>query len=119
MLASWRYTVAILRSEHPQILQKLYPVLAVALALRVFGAALEIEDSGSGNSAAERRRVFTPFYRAAAAQEANPGGSGLGLAIVQDIAVLHGAQLELSDSAGGQGLNIIVRFPPAAGPEDK
>ncbi|MDP3842682.1 MAG: sensor histidine kinase [Oxalobacteraceae bacterium] len=86
------------------------------VALRVSGAAhatLEVEDSGSGIPEAERSTVFTPFYRASGALEANPGGSGLGLAIVHDIAVLHGARLELSDGAGGQGLNIMVRFPPA------
>lgn len=86
------------------------------VSLRVSGAAhatLEVEDSGSGIPEAERSTVFTPFYRASGALEANPGGSGLGLAIVHDIALLHGARLELTDGAGGQGLNIIVRFPPA------
>ena len=87
------------------------------VSLRVFGTGqptLEVEDSGSGIPQAERSHVFAPFYRATAALEANPGGSGLGLAIVQDIAKLHGAQLELADGAGGQGLNIIVRFSPRA-----
>lgn len=93
-----------------------YTPLGGRVSLRVFGAAqatLEVEDSGSGIPAAERSTVFTPFYRASGALEANPGGSGLGLAIVHDIALLHGAQLELTDGTGGQGLNIIVRFPPA------
>jgi two-component system sensor histidine kinase TctE len=87
------------------------------VSLRVFGTGqptLEVEDSGSGIPQAERSHVFAPFYRATAALEANPGGSGLGLAIVQDITKLHGARLELADGAGGQGLNIIVRFSPRA-----
>ncbi|MEO8408808.1 MAG: HAMP domain-containing sensor histidine kinase, partial [Oxalobacteraceae bacterium] len=94
-----------------------YTPLGGRVSLRVCGAAqptLEVEDSGSGIPQAERSNVFAPFYRATAALETNPGGSGLGLAIVQDIANLHGARLELADGAGGQGLNIIVRFPPRA-----
>ncbi|MES2116207.1 MAG: sensor histidine kinase N-terminal domain-containing protein, partial [Pseudomonadota bacterium] len=62
------------------------------------GATLEVEDSGPGIAAAEREKVFAPFYRAAATMERNPGGAGLGLAIVRDIAVLHGATLTLADA---------------------
>ncbi|NMM26979.1 MAG: sensor histidine kinase [Glaciimonas sp.] len=95
-----------------------YTPIGGRVSLRVYGVAqptLEVEDSGSGIPLAERSNVFTPFYRASAALEANPGGSGLGLAIVQDIAILHGAQLELADGADGQGLRIIVRFSPHTG----
>ncbi len=77
------------------------------------GGRLEVEDSGSGIAAAERERVFAPFYRAAAAHEINPGGAGLGLTIVRDIATLHGARIELADGAGGRGLKVAVHFPPA------
>lgn len=72
---------------------------------------LEVEDSGPGIPAAERERVFAPFYRASSAQQANAGGSGLGLTIVRDIAALHGARIELADGANGCGLKVIVRFP--------
>ena len=71
---------------------------------------LEVEDSGPGIAAAERERVFAPFYRAAATLERNPGGHGLGLAIVRDIATLHGATIQLDDAAGGQGLKIRIIF---------
>ena len=81
------------------------------------GAELRIEDSGPGVAAAERERVFAPFYRAAAALDQNPGGAGLGLAIVRDIAALHGAEVSLADGPGGRGLALTVRFPgPAAAP---
>jgi two-component system sensor histidine kinase TctE len=72
---------------------------------------LEVEDSGAGIAPADRERVFAPFYRAATAQQINPGGAGLGLAIVGDIALLHGAELALADGAGRCGLKVIVRFP--------
>ncbi|UMR30548.1 sensor histidine kinase [Massilia sp. MB5] len=75
------------------------------------GAMLEVEDSGPGIPAAEREKVFSPFYRASAALETNPGGAGLGLAIVRDIAELHRASLELDDAASGSGLLIRLRFP--------
>ena len=75
------------------------------------GVVLEVEDSGHGIAAAERERVFAPFYRAAATLERNPGGAGLGLAIVRDIATLHGASITLDDAGGGQGLKVTVAFP--------
>jgi len=88
-----------------------------AVALRVFensvAVTLEVEDSGHGIPAAERERVFAPFYRAAATLERNPGGAGLGLAIVHDIATLHGASVTLGDAASGQGLKVTAIFPRA------
>jgi len=66
------------------------------------GAALQVEDSGSGIPEHERERVFAPFYRASSTLERNPGGAGLGLAIVRDIAAL-------SEGAGG-GLTATLTF---------
>lgn len=92
-----------------------YTPLGGSLALTVHeddsGVVLEVSDSGPGIAAAERERVFAPFYRAAATLERNPGGAGLGLAIVQDIATLHGATITLGDTPGG-GLLVAVRFAP-------
>jgi two-component system sensor histidine kinase TctE len=90
---------------------------SVLLAVRqsAHGVLLEVQDSGPGISLAERDKVFTPFYRAAATMEANPSGTGLGLAIVRDIASLHGAEVTLGTAVGGSGLKVSVRFPaPAA-----
>jgi two-component system sensor histidine kinase TctE len=74
---------------------------------------LEVTDSGPGIPPAERDKVFTPFYRAAATMEANPNGTGLGMAIVRDIATLHGAQVTLSEGDGGRGLKVSVLFADA------
>jgi signal transduction histidine kinase len=68
---------------------------------------LEVIDTGPGIPAADRERAFDRFYRRASAPE---GGSGLGLAIVRAIAERHGAEVDLSDAAGG-GLHVTVRFP--------
>jgi two-component system sensor histidine kinase TctE len=72
---------------------------------------LEVEDSGPGIPAAERERVFSPFYRASASMQINPGGAGLGLAIVRDIALLHEAAISLHDGENGRGLLVRLRFP--------
>ncbi|MFL6674853.1 MAG: sensor histidine kinase [Massilia sp.] len=76
------------------------------------GVLLEVRDSGPGIAAAEREKVFTPFYRVAATMEANPSGTGLGLAIVRDIAALHNASVTLAPAEGGTGLKVIALFPP-------
>ncbi|WP_034299699.1 sensor histidine kinase [Herbaspirillum sp. RV1423] len=74
-------------------------------------AVLEVEDSGAGILAADRERVFAPFYRAPSAQLANPHGAGLGMTIVRDIASAHGGEIILADGADHQGLLVKVRFP--------
>jgi two-component system sensor histidine kinase TctE len=75
------------------------------------GVLLEVLDSGPGIAPAEHDKVFTPFYRAQATLEANPGGTGLGLAIVRDIATMHGALLALGQGEDGPGLKVSVLFP--------
>jgi two-component system sensor histidine kinase TctE len=75
------------------------------------GALLEVEDTGCGIAADEREKVFAPFYRSASALDCHPGGAGLGLAIVQDIALLHGAEVTLAAARAGSGLLVRVSFP--------
>jgi len=79
---------------------------------RPSGVVLEVQDSGPGIPPAEHDKVFTPFYRAQATLEANPGGTGLGLAIVRDIARMHGATLALGQGEDGRGLKVSVLFAP-------
>ncbi|HEV7477121.1 MAG TPA: ATP-binding protein, partial [Burkholderiales bacterium] len=71
-------------------------------------AFVEVEDDGPGIPAAERGRVLERFYRV-------PGtsgtGSGLGLAIVREIAVGHGAGIELVEGAGAKGCRVAITFP--------
>ncbi|MCA0304514.1 MAG: HAMP domain-containing histidine kinase, partial [Proteobacteria bacterium] len=54
-------------------------------------AVLEVADRGPGIPAAERERVFEPFYRLPATAETGRG-SGLGLALVRQIARRHGGE---------------------------
>ena len=71
---------------------------------------LQLDDSGPGIPARERRLVFKRFYRGDGRAEA---GCGLGLSIVQRIAELHGADLDLGASPLG-GLKVRVSFPERA-----
>ncbi|MFZ1180655.1 MAG: HAMP domain-containing sensor histidine kinase [Herbaspirillum sp.] len=72
---------------------------------------LEVEDGGPGIPAADRERVFAPFYRVPSAQLVNPHGTGLGMSIIRDIVSAHSGEIILADGANGQGLLVRVRFP--------
>lgn len=86
----------------------------VDLSLRREGrfAILAVADNGPGIAAAERERVFDPFYRVLGSGE---DGAGLGLSIVRAICQRLGASVTLgcADLAGGTGLLAEVRLPAA------
>jgi signal transduction histidine kinase len=86
------------------------------VALRSAGDSVEIDvaDRGPGIPAAEREKVFEPFYRLEASRSRETGGTGLGLAVARGIARAHGGDVTLRDREGG-GLLATVRLPrPAA-----
>ncbi len=109
----------------------LYTPTAGTVTVRVtedpFGqvVVLQVEDSGPGIPAAERKQVFQPFSRSLGT---GVDGSGLGLAIVREIAHQHGVEVELedanerhrtglSDHAGaafGPGALFTLRFKTSA-----
>ena len=70
----------------------------------------EVEDTGPGIPREYRERVFEPFFRL-------PGttgvGSGLGLAIARDVALAHGATIEIDSGSTGRGTLVRVRFDVA------
>ena len=86
----------------------------VDLSLRREGrfAILAVADNGPGIAAAERERVFDPFYRVLGSGE---DGAGLGLSIVRAICQRLGASVTLgcADPACGTGLLAEVRLPAA------
>ncbi|MBM3646504.1 MAG: HAMP domain-containing histidine kinase [Alphaproteobacteria bacterium] len=74
-------------------------------------ARLEVVDHGPGIPAAERERIFEPFYRLAETGEAGRG-SGLGLALVRQIAQRHGGSAVcLATEPGGSRFRVDL---PAA-----
>jgi signal transduction histidine kinase/CheY-like chemotaxis protein len=71
-------------------------------------ASFEIEDTGPGIAPAEIERIFEPFVRGSAAQNA-VGGSGLGLTIARMLTQVMGGELVV-DSTPGQGSRFLVRL---------
>ncbi|WP_266158125.1 sensor histidine kinase [Dyella silvatica] len=75
-------------------------------------ALIDIRDDGPGIPPERRAAVFDRFHREA---EGSSRGYGLGLSIVQRAAQLHGAELELRESAFGHGLHVHIRLALAEG----
>jgi len=87
----------------------------VTLALSVGGtdaaplAIIRVSDRGPGVPAAQRERIFEPFYRLPGASE-REGGVGLGLALVKSISERHGGTVRCEDNPGG-GASFVVELP--------
>ncbi len=65
---------------------------------------VEIADTGTGLTAEECERLFTPYYTSKA------HGTGLGLAIVQSIISDHGGRISVH-SAPGHGTTFMIELP--------
>jgi len=72
-----------------------------------------VTDSGEGIPAEDLHRVFERFYQADKSRRRR-GGAGLGLSIAQEVAQLHGGELQVK-SVVGLGSRFVVRLP-ARGP---
>jgi len=66
--------------------------------------AVEIADTGTGLTAEECERLFTPYYTSKA------HGTGLGLAIVQSIISDHGGRIGVH-SQPGRGATFMIELP--------
>ncbi|MBS1870170.1 MAG: HAMP domain-containing histidine kinase [Actinobacteria bacterium] len=79
------------------------------------GVEVEVVDDGAGVPAAERERVFEPFYRggADAAARTSGDGAGLGLAIARAIVEAHGGRIWL-EAAEPRGTRVRFTLPAAA-----
>ncbi|MFP5507325.1 MAG: sensor histidine kinase [Gammaproteobacteria bacterium] len=65
---------------------------------------LRLRDNGPGIPAAERARIFNPFYTT------RPGGTGLGLAVVHATVRAHHGDVRLESPADG-GCEFVLRLP--------
>lgn len=72
--------------------------------------ALIVRDRGSGISEADRRRLFTYFFRAKNVATRSASGAGLGLVISKRIVDLHGGAITV-DSQEGVGSTFQVLIP--------
>jgi signal transduction histidine kinase len=72
---------------------------------------IAVHDRGPGVPAAQRERIFEPFFRLPGASE-REGGVGLGLALVKSISERHGGTVRCEARPGG-GATFIVELPTA------
>jgi two-component system phosphate regulon sensor histidine kinase PhoR len=83
-------------------------------------AVVCVTDTGIGIPDADKKDLFTRFFRASNATKQAIPGTGLGLAITQTIIARHGGDMKLQ-SQEGKGTTVTVRLPlaepvPPAGP---
>ncbi len=71
-----------------------------------------VADEGPGVPAAERDRVWEPFYRGRENGVRAVGGSGIGLAVVREAADRHGGRAWLDESAAA-GTRVVIELPAA------
>jgi two-component system, NtrC family, sensor histidine kinase GlrK len=79
------------------------------------GVAITVSDQGPGVPAAERERIFEPFYRGAAQPALADGelpGTGIGLSIVAEAVAAHGGTVVLLDDLG-PGAHFRLDLPHA------
>jgi two-component system sensor histidine kinase GlrK len=72
-------------------------------------AVFEIHDGGPGVIAADKARLFDPFYRGNSVYESLVSGSGLGLSIAKEYVDAHGGEITLV--ASENGAHFRVRLP--------
>jgi two-component system phosphate regulon sensor histidine kinase PhoR len=78
-------------------------------------AVVSVADTGIGIPEADKKNLFTRFFRASNATQRAIPGTGLGLSIIQTIIAGHGGELTL-DSQEGNGTTVTVRLPLAHTP---
>lgn len=72
-------------------------------------ACIDIVDAGPGVAAADRARVFEPFYRGERQPADAVRGSGIGLSIVHEYVTAHGGQIDLLPD--GPGAHFHIELP--------
>ncbi|MFC4962780.1 MULTISPECIES: ATP-binding protein [Alcaligenes] len=73
------------------------------------GVRLAVRDNGPGVPPEQRPRLGERFFRVLGTGQT---GNGLGLSIVARIAALHEATLSFEEGLDGQGLSVVLDFPP-------
>jgi two-component system sensor histidine kinase KdpD len=86
--------------------------LPVSVHVRRMGpqVMVRIVDQGPGVPAAERERIFEPFYRSHERRSRAWTGSGLGLAIARGFVEANGGTISV-ESLPGQGTSFVISLP--------
>ena len=71
---------------------------------------IAVDDDGPGIPPDQVEDAFKPFNRLDDSRNLDGGGVGLGLAIAQDVAHVHGGEIQLLKSPWS-GLRALVRLP--------
>ena len=71
---------------------------------------IEIDDSGPGIAAQDRKRIFEPFYRVVRTGAPQVPGSGLGLAVARRFAEAQHGRLWVEEAPGG-GSRFCLELP--------
>jgi signal transduction histidine kinase len=84
--------------------------IAVSIQSERDCAVLRVTDTGVGIPPEELPRLFERFHRVEGSRGRSHAGSGIGLALVQELAKLHGGNVEVA-STPGVGTTFSVRVP--------
>lgn len=90
--------------------------IAVELAQDGASTTIAVRDHGPGVPAAERARIFEPFYRSSDALSDGAAGTGIGLTIARALAELHGGALVVEDAAPGARFRLTLPHPLPGAP---
>ena len=91
-----------------------YGAPPITLAARPSGdsVVLSVSDQGPGIPAAERERVFAPFYRADRARTPDARrGVGLGLTLARRIVEVHGGTITVESGDNERGCRVVITLP--------
>lgn len=82
----------------------------ITLAINDKQAQLDVSDQGPGIAAAQRSRIFEPFYQGTTPSTGHVKGSGLGLSIAREYVHAHGGTIVVVDDAV-LGTHMRVTLP--------
>jgi signal transduction histidine kinase len=86
-----------------------FGVIEIECERTVTAVILRIKDSGSGISAEDQKKLFTPFTRVGGVDGQSVPGTGLGMWITQQLLVLLDADIAV-ESIHAVGTHVIVTF---------
>jgi two-component system sensor histidine kinase GlrK len=92
----------------------MHSTLHIKLSQLAESVRMDIQDQGPGIAAADRDRIFEPFYRGERQPVDAMRGSGIGLSIVHEYIAAHGGRIELL--ADAPGAHFRIELPHASRP---
>ena len=84
--------------------------LSARVAKRKNQILIQVQDGGTGMTAADVKHIFDPFFRTEQARSSGLEGSGLGLSLVKQVMAVHGGSVEVT-SVVQQGSTFNLRLP--------